>query len=162
MEKAREPAIPVGLTQPARDDISIVLVRRAAVRRIHLFPQGGIDLGDSRLTGRNDPAVERPKMRPFVQLPIRIAQPRNTGVAGLCDRTLHIEMEHRLRLRALFALAPPVFARAGRRQIFTGKRGPIRQIDAQPRQAGGRRLRAEIVDADVAFEGGPSVSCFLS
>jgi hypothetical protein len=100
------------------------------------------------------PVVERPKMHPAAQLPIRIAQPRNTGVAGLCDRTLHIEMEHRLRLRALFALAPPVFARAGRRQNFTGKCGPIRQIDAQPLQAGGRRLRAEIVDADIAFEGG--------
>ena len=47
------------------------------------------------------------------------------------------------------AASGPVFARARRRRNLDRRRIALGQIDAQALQAGGRRFRARIVDADV-------------
>jgi hypothetical protein len=54
------------------------------------------------------------------------------------------------------ALAGPVFAQARRWRHLHRVPIALGQIDAQALETGGRRLRARIVDADIAGEGGHS------
>ncbi len=49
------------------------------------------------LRSRDLPAIEGPEVDPAIALAPQISQPRNTGIARLCDRALHVEQEYRLR-----------------------------------------------------------------
>ena len=70
--------------------------------------------------------------------------PTSVGASSASRSTSHSAMPRRVQyLRGL-----------GGGRTSTGGRVALGQIDAQPFEARGRRLRARIVDADIAREGG--------
>ena len=107
LQERRKATVPVGARQPGGDAEGVVLIAGAALVGEAAAPQGRIDLGDGRASGRNVPAVERPEMHARPKPLADEAQPRNPGVGGFRDRSLHIEMKHRLRAAGAFLGQPP-------------------------------------------------------
>jgi len=70
-------------------------------------PQGWVDLGDDRLSGRRRPTVERPEMDAIAKLAAYVQEPGQAGVCRFSHATLRIKVEDRFGSASLLSQSAP-------------------------------------------------------
>lgn len=103
----KQSAVTVGIAQGLRDHIGVAFI--VGHPQLHdgvgvgeqVFPQSGIHLDQCRAAARNLPTIERPHEGHAIGAHERgmfeeELEPRQSGMCGLGDLALHIEVKHRL------------------------------------------------------------------
>ena len=95
-EEFCEAAVEISGAHPGGDRIGVLLVGVTSLDLEASAPQPRINHHHHRLSARNVPAVERPKMDPAAQLLAEVTQPRKASVGGLGYGALNVEVKDRL------------------------------------------------------------------